>query len=508
LFKKKMKKRRKLESVELGSYSKDSGDEGSMKGGYYDEVVRPQWDDDALRERQLLMSPNGGSSNTDGEFLAGHFTRGWFPRKPGFHPWTDTKLSTFNFLAVGAYWFGWSFVWLPMIVIILPKQMSTIMGHENKGQGMGKVLMIGSIGSLIFSPLFGTMSDRSRNVMGRRRPFIVFGTFFNTIGMLIMAFSPPFNVYVLGFSILSFGNFVTMAPYAALVPDVVPPDQRGKASGWLGALSMLGFLSGGGLCYNIEALGIPLTYFLMVCVNVTSVWVTVAFVPEVRVALTAPDFSLTECICAFFVAFTDHDFFWVFLSRFFIQMGSTAVQENLQFYLLDSLGENYEVFRVPLASNEMEAATVLFVPLLTGALLSSMMAGYLSDLWGGERKRLIYISGSVMAATCIGFGLNGKFFWDIILALIFGFGFGIFSAIDWALATDVLPDADNYGKDMGLWNLAFTLPQIVVGPVIGKAIDGFRKNGAVRLGWFIIFCFVAASFLIGTYLVKKVHKVK
>merc|ERR1719219_395019 len=100
------------------------------------------------------------------------------------------------------------------------------------------------------------MSDRSRHKLGRRRPFIIFGAVFSTTGLLIQSFSPPFEIFCLGFFMLSFGNFITMAPYAALVPDVVPKDQRGKASSWLGALSTLGFLSGGFVSYHLETIGI------------------------------------------------------------------------------------------------------------------------------------------------------------------------------------------------------------------------------------------------------------
>jgi len=475
--------------------------------GYYDDIVRPLEQTESLH---LLDSPSSHRiSDKEGDFLSGHFTKGWVPLAKSFqHPWADKILTYRQFLVIGSYWFGWSFVWMPLIVVIIPKQMSAIVGHENKGQGMGQVFLFGSIGSVFFSPLFGAMSDRSRNKMGKRAPFLILGSCFSNLGLLVMSMSPTLSIFCFGFLMLSLGNFVAVAPYSALVPDVVPHNQRGKASGWLGAMSMVGFLAGGGLSYHIDSFGIILTYLVMICVSICSTGVTVMWVPEVRVALSAPKFSMTECICAFFAAFMDNDFFWVFSSRFFIQMGSIAVQENLQFYLQDSLNGNYSILGMKLAKSAAEAAAVLFIPLLTGALLSSVFAGYISDLWGGQRKHLIYISGGTMATSVLMFGINNIFFWDIVISLIFGFGFGIFSAIDWALATDVLPDADSYGKDMGLWNLAFTLPQVFVGPVAGRTIDHFRSTGQIRLGWLLIFSAVAASFAAGTYLVRKVHNVK
>jgi len=501
-----LKTRRKLSG--LHSIQDDiSEDRVDSSGGYYDDVVKPQHED--LEDMSMDNSRPSLISLGEGDFLAGHFTKGWVPLGGSLHhQWSDKSLSYLEFFVIGSFWFGWSFVWMPLVVVIIPKQMTTIVEHENRGHAMGQAFVLGSIGSLFFSPLFGAMSDRSRNKMGRRRPFIILGCGVSTFGLFIMSFSPRLSIFCVGFFLLSFGNFIAMAPYSALVPDVVPANQRGKASGWLGAMSVLGFLAGGGLSYNLDAFGVFFTYSLMIAIFMGSAYITVRYVPEVRVALTAPYFSVCECICAFFEAFMDHDFFWVFSSRFFIQMGCIAVQENLQFYLLDSLGRDYSVLGVPLATDEAEASSVLFVPLLTGALLSSVFAGYLSDLWGGKRKQLIYISGGTMAAAVILFGINRIFFWDIIISLIFGFGFGIFSAIDWALATDVLPNSDTHGKDMGLWNLAFTLPQVIIAPTTGATIDYFHKNGQSRLGWFIIFGVVSLSFLIGTFLVRKVHNVK
>lgn len=112
-----------------------------------------------------------------------------------------------------------------------------------------------------------------------------------------------------------------------------------------------------------------------------------------------------------------------------------------------------------------------------------------------------------MGSVCIAFGASRNFTLDIILALFFGIGFGIFSAIDWALATDVLPNDEDYAKDMGLWNLAFTLPQVVSGYLSGYVIDHFKSTGSASAGWFVVFFGTSISFLIGTYLIKFIDDV-
>lgn len=298
-----------------------------------------------------------------------------------------------------------------------------------------------------------------------------------------------------------------MAPYSALVPDVVPDDQRGICAGWLGGMAMLGCIFGGVVSFHMTDMGLHITYLILIIGYALSSYITVRFVPEVQHNSNGETFVCRHCIASFFNAFRSPDFFWVFISRFFIQLGSITVQENLQWYLKDTTQGEYTFFGATLANNETEAVSVLFIPLLFGALMSALTAGVLSDLWGGARKRLIYFSGTSMAICCFLFGISHYFWLDILISLWFGLGFGTFSAIDWALATDVLPCEKEFGKDMGLWNLAFTLPQVISGPYTGYITDRFHTHNP-NLGWFFVYLSACIFFAIGTFLVRYIEHVK
>ena len=465
---------------------------------------------------------------------------------------------------------------MPLLVIVIPHQVEYIVDGQDAAKSMGSVFLFGSIGSLICCPVFGHLSDNSQNAMGRRRPFLMVGICVTTMGLLLMSVSPPYHIYCVGFFICSCGNFITLAPYSALVPDVVPFDQRGICSGWLGACSMFGYLSGGFVCYHIEKLGFFLTFIFLAMVHAFFGWITLRFVPEVHIAAItqshcvlngseSDDIDLEDNQLEMAHALNGHnggtvtnhlhahstmtttlqtqiqsvddrdpqfknrnlqsqhrttlgftesfpfcnsDFVWLFISRFFIQMGAIIVQENLQYYLRDTKGGDFSLFGVTLAKDEVQAVAVLFAPLLFGALVSSIVSGFLSDIYGQQRKFLVYFSGISMSICCLLFGINSFFIFDILISLFFGFGFGIFSAIDWAMATDVLPNPNSYGRDMGFWNLSMTLPQIIGSPIVGYLIDIFRKMEYVRLGWLSIFTFSAINFCLGTFLVKKITHVK
>lgn len=85
---------------------------------------------------------------------------------------------------------------------------------------------------------------------------------------------------------LSISNNIIIAPFAALVPDLVPAEQRGmratacwpcisncsmgsagSASGWLGGLSMLGYSAGGVLTYHIDEIGVFGAYLIIIVVH-------------------------------------------------------------------------------------------------------------------------------------------------------------------------------------------------------------------------------------------------
>jgi len=62
----------------------------------------------------------------------------------------------------------------------------------------------------------------------------------DTAGLLIMAWTRSVGVLFAGYLLASLGNAVSGAAYQAYIPDHVPPRQYGEASGYLGAMSMLG----------------------------------------------------------------------------------------------------------------------------------------------------------------------------------------------------------------------------------------------------------------------------
>jgi MFS family permease len=201
----------------------------------------------------------------------------------------------------------------------------------------------------------------------------------------------------------------------------------------------------------------------------------------------------------------DPDFAWVAGTRLLVMLGIDTVQAFLQYYFRDILG-----------SQNQEKDTALFVTILTlAAALTTFFGGWLSTHYG--RKRMVYLSGGLMTVVAVIFILlnflvtssalsQGR---GIMIAqvggAIFGLGYGAYLSVDWALVADVLPSKERYARDMGIWNIALTMPQViafVIGSVLLSLAIPIAFRYTVLFLAFMIYC------LAGTVAVRYVKGVR
>lgn len=120
--------------------------------------------------------------------------------------------------------------------------------------------LAGPLSGLVMQPIVGLASDRCTSRLGRRRPFLILGSVFTVLSLLLFAFSrrlahtflPPdrapnaaLSVAVLAFFLLDFSIQAVQAPLRALVTDVAPRSQLAKGNACIGFFVGLGNLIGG-----------------------------------------------------------------------------------------------------------------------------------------------------------------------------------------------------------------------------------------------------------------------
>ncbi len=192
----------------------------------------------------------------------------------------------------------------------------------------------------------------------------------------------------------------------------------------------------------------------------------------------------------------DPDFAWVLLTRLVMMLGIYTVQDFLQFYMRDA---------VKAAHPEQQTTNFIIILSLT-SLVSALIVGWLSDRFG--RKRMVYVSGGFMAAVGLIFIVTQSL--PIVLAAgaIFGIGYGAYTSVDWALVADVLPSRQHYARDMGVWNISLSLPQVIAPIIGGPLIDSFTHSGNPILGYQLLFAMSIIYCLIGTVTVRFIRGVR
>src|SRR5438445_13173463 len=76
------------------------------------------------------------------------------------------------------------------------------------------------------------------------------------------------------------------------------------------------------------------------------------------------------------------------------------------------------------------------------------------------------------------FGLVRSLSLLYVLGILYGIGYGAYYAVDWALACDVLPNREEAaGRDMALWHVSFTLPQVLAPAILAGLLRFFNEPG-------------------------------
>lgn len=116
----------------------------------------------------------------------------------------------------------------------------------------GTALMIGKIWDAVTDPVVGYLSDRTRHRMGRRRPYIFYGSFL-LLGAMIIMFTDPglgsqpmlFLWAVVVYCILNTAYTIVNIPYTALLPELTRDyHQRTVLAGFRMSFAVVGTLVG------------------------------------------------------------------------------------------------------------------------------------------------------------------------------------------------------------------------------------------------------------------------
>ena len=412
----------------------------------------------------------------------------------------ESGFSNLRHTALSSFWFGMNFMWIPVTTNLVQAQVDEVVPKGLQNTAIGFAIGIGGVLSVTVPPLVGAWSDRMNTRFGRRRPIMVAGTLFTLPGLALLMVASNYPEILVGVMIIQFFFNGAGAAYAGIIPDVVPAQQFGKASGFLATMTQLGIAGGTGVTALLGSN--RLIYVIFDGVILATLLPTVLAARgegTVPVAIP-PRRPLGETVREFLRPLHEGDFAWVIFTRLMISAGITAVLYNLHNFFRD-------VVLDPSQNPDTFTPTWLLITVAT-AVPFGFFGGLISDRVQ-RRKLFVYTSGAAQALVALVFIAFYPKSIPFVLAtgVAYGIGYGLYYAVDWALACDTLPDKTKSAKDMGIFHIALTLPQAIIpffgGPLI-DALNGPHGNGGYR----VVFSSAIVFLLLGTIFVSRIKTVR
>ena len=426
--------------------------------------------------------------------------------------------------SLALFWFGISFVWGALFEVTLP----FILVPEHPGPGnpllvspgaKNTALSLMETGGLIIAmlvqPAAGAFSDRFRSRFGKRRPLIAVGAVGAVGALLLIAISPVFLFLVAVYCLLQFFLNIAQGAYQGLLPDTVPPGQRGRASGWLGVATLAGNVVG---VVAVAPLAPRTSVLLIGAVVLATAAFTIVGVPErssaksVRAEAGGGGLGAsqrpgpTRQFRNYLSEFGQHpDFLWVVFSRFLIFTSLAGVQRFAAYYISDQFRGHYSVFGIDVGSAQTATSVVLATLILVG-ILTTYPAVRLSDRIG--RRAVIVIAAGFGAISFVLMYGATTLTQVVLFAVPAALCFGGVASVDWAFMADLAP-AGRAGKFLGFSNLATAGAQAAAPTILGPVIDAVNAHtsgpaGHGTGGYKVLFATGAVFFLLGAVVLRRV----
>ena len=385
-----------------------------------------------------------------------------------------------HLLTLSLYWLGINAIWSGLHVIILPKRMEAMFGLGEAGLGLAVVTILGVVTAVIVQPTVGTISDYTVSRWGRRKPYIVIGGVLDIIFLWALASAQTYVAVVIALVLLQFSSNFAQGPFQGYVPDLVPAQQVGRASGVMGIMIILGSMAGVGIAaigYTQLSAGASAEV-----VRETMFWPTLALGVIELVTLVVVALKVDEGR----PGPPRHGRSWVKIAA--SAWGTDLLRERSYVWLLVSrllylampgVISGYTIFVLERSFHLKPAESTPFLLVIgtivaISTVIASLPAARLSDRLG--RKRVIYISFALSAIGITGMALSPSLELTLLSVIPVGLSAGAFLAVDWALMTDIIPKA-TAGRYMGISNVATAS----AGP-LGLAVAGIVLYAVTRAG--------------------------
>jgi len=386
-------------------------------------------------------------------------------------------------VGISIFWLALSTLSDGMNTLLLPAVLLGLAPEDTQATTLGFLTFAGLLAGMLIQPLAGAWSDRLRARWGRRG-MLALGVGLILLALAVFGAGSSLLFVAAGYLLAQVSSSVAQAAQQGFIPDMVPPGQRGQASGWKGVMdltgAMLGFVLLGALLGSNQ---VRLALAVTAAVLLAAFLLTLLLVREPRAPATPEANIRLSLASAYRLSLRQHPAFArAVASRFLFLTATYAVGRFLLLFVAERLGLD------PASAAQQAAGLLAGLSLVT--VLFAVPAGKAADRFG----RVPVMAFGALANAAGILLLTGAYTSGAILAAggLMSLGSAAFSSANWALTADLAPPAEA-GRFLALANVG-TAGAAAAAGLFGPLIDAANRAFA-GAGFPLLFVLAALASL-------------
>ncbi|HEX2903054.1 MAG TPA: MFS transporter [Jatrophihabitans sp.] len=383
---------------------------------------------------------------------------------------------------------AWLGIWMGYLVpvqLALPDQLNAL-DHTHRVRDFGLINGLVGLAALITLPLFGALCDRTRSRLGRRRIWLVSGSIVFALGLVGTGLAGAALTVALGWLVASLGVNMATAGLTATIADEVPDRQRGMISSAIYGPQAIGIVLG--LIALAPIASAPPRYLVLAAAVVACAAPFSFSHREAPTPQRSEPITLRAIIEGLWIR--SADFGWAFAGRLLVNLGNAFGTTYLLFFLRDYLK----------VANPDSSLIVLTLIYLVFTLAATYGGGILSDRLN-RRRVFVGVSAALQAIAALLLAIDPTYRNALVAAAFLGAGYGAYMSVDQAVVTEVLPDARDRAKDLGIMNVGSVAPQ-AFGPLAASLV--ISTLGGYR----VLFGLAGLTSLLGAWMVYRIRAIR
>lgn len=385
------------------------------------------------------------------------------------------------FLSIGAFWHLYD--------NIIPLMLKNTFGL---GETLTGFLMgIDNILALVLLPLFGAFSDKVNTPLGKRTPFILFGS---AIAVIAMSFIPLADrkadmvmfFVLMGIVLLAMGSY--RSPAVALMPDLTPKPLRSKAN------SVINLMGAVGAIYTLLAImflvkepdengytDYSMVFFAVAAIIVVAVVILVITIREKKLAAEIAKEELEEVAAKSLsdIPKSEADSH----AELHTEVAENGMPKDVKksfalilssiflwFFAYNAVTTAYSRYAEEVWNMKAGGFVGPLMVATIAAIISYIPIGFFSSKFG--RKKTILIGVAMMTASYLcGAFFNEFSIWVFVIFSFTGIGWAAISVNSYPMVVEMCKGAD-IGKYTGVYYF-FSMSAQILTPVVSGALLEF-----------------------------------